>query len=613
MHIKRVQIEEGFLTGLDVSFTRGLNVIIGERGTGKTSLIELVRFCLDVQGYTLESTKRSRNHALSVLGSGQVTVTLSDGERQVLVTRTGGDESPRASEQFVRPIILSQTEIETVGLQAQGTLKLLDSFIDDQRDAHAREAAAASEVRSLTTEAEALRREIEELAHQLEEIPAIENQISDLSPKEQELARVSVAANEKKTRLDAISSKIATSAVGLAALERFDDAISRWLKSLSDVAPVARAVEPWPEGAGPDPLTNCRTGIRRARDYLNKAVQELHQASLESRTQLQSSHDNKLKIEDQARQLRKETEALQVGAGTIIRQGQQLRERKARLDSLKAVLKERNKTLENLLAKRGAALDKLDQIREKRFRVRNGVATKLGDTLEPHIRIEAFRAGQFETFAAAISDALRGSGLRYNELSSMLAENISPRELLEAADTNDIDLIAGATGITKNRAARVLVQLRDSNLGALTTAVVEDTVSLQLLDGTVYKGIGELSTGQRCTVILPLVLLHKGRILIVDQPEDHIDNAFIADTLIRSVLARRPNGQVIFSTHNANIPVLGNADQVVQLGSDGKRGFTVLASVLSDPSIVEAITTVMEGGAEAFKYRASFYSTHATS
>ena len=61
MYIERVQIEEGFLDGLDVSFTRGLNVIIGERGTGKTSLIELVRFCLDVQGYTRESTKRSRN------------------------------------------------------------------------------------------------------------------------------------------------------------------------------------------------------------------------------------------------------------------------------------------------------------------------------------------------------------------------------------------------------------------------------------------------------------------------------------------------------------------------------------------------------------------------
>ena len=584
-----------------------------------------------LQGYTRESTKRSRNQParLSVLGertgadatreepAADSEVTLSELPRTAalcpLVTRTAGDESPRASERFVRPIILSQTEIETVGLQAQGRLSLLDSFIDDQRDADAREAAAASEVRSLTTEAEALRREIEDLVHQLEEIPALENQILDLSPKEQQLARVSAAANEKKTRLDAISSNIATSAVGLDALERFHQAVSRWLASLSDVAPVARAVEPWPDGAGPDPLTNCRAGIQRARDYLNKAVQELHQASLEARTHLQSTNDNKLKIEDQARHLRKEIEALQVGAGTIIRHGQQLRERRARLDYLEAVLKERNSSLEYLLAKRGAALDKLDEIREKRFRVRNRIATKLDDTLGPHIRVEAFRAGQCETFAAAISDTLRGSGLRYNELSSMLADNISPRELLEAADTNDIDLIAEATGITKDRATRALTHLRESHLGTLATVDVEDTVSLQLLDGAVYKGIGELSTGQRCTVILPLVLRHTDRIVIVDQPEDHIDNAFIAETLIRSVLSRNPDGQVIFSTHNANIPVLGNADQVVQLGSDGKRGFTILASYLNDSSVVDAITTVMEGGAEAFERRASFYNTHATS
>ena len=613
MHIERVQIEEGFLDGLDVSFTRGLNVIIGERGTGKTSLIELVRFCLGVQGYTSESTKRSRDHALSVLGSGQVTVTLSDGQRQVLVTRTGGDESPRASETFVRPIILSQTEIETVGLQAEGRLRLLDSFIGEQGDANVQEAAAASEVRSLTAEAEALRREIEELAEQVAEIPALEKQISALLPKEQELAKVSADANEKKTKLDAISSSIAASSVGVGALERFQEAISRWGTLLSSAMSGGPSIEPWPEGAGPDPLARSRAAIKQAQEYLDKAVQELDQASLEARTHLQTSLDNKLKIEDQARQLRREIEALQEGAGAIIRQGQQLRERKARLDSLKAVLTDRRKSLETLIGKRGSALDTLDAIREKRFSGRNEVATELAETLGPRIRVKASRTGEFDAFAAAIADVLRGSGLRYNELSPMLAKNVSPRELLEAADANDVDLIADATGITKDRANRALAQLRESDLGTLATVAVEDTVSLQLLDGTTYKGIGALSTGQRCTVVLPLVLRHTDRILIVDQPEDHIDNAFIADTLILSLIARDPESQVIFSTHNANIPVLGKADQVVQLGSDGKRGFPVLASGLNDPRVVEAITTVMEGGAEAFKRRASFYGKHAAS
>jgi ABC-type cobalamin/Fe3+-siderophores transport system ATPase subunit len=82
----------------------------------------------------------------------------------------------------------------------------------------------------------------------------------------------------------------------------------------------------------------------------------------------------------------------------------------------------------------------------------------------------------------------------------------------------------------------------------------------------------DLSTVQRCTVVLPLILEHSDRILVVDQPEDHIDNAFIVDTLIKSILRRSTSSQVILSTHNANIPVLGEAQLVVQLASDGRRG-----------------------------------------
>jgi DNA repair ATPase RecN len=124
VYIHRVQIEEGFLDGLDLKLSPGLNVMIGERGTGKTSLIELLRFCLGVKGYTSDSQKWSLDHALSVLGSGQVTVTLLEGESKVIVTRSAADETPRASGQFVTPVIFSQTEIENVGLQPSGRLRL---------------------------------------------------------------------------------------------------------------------------------------------------------------------------------------------------------------------------------------------------------------------------------------------------------------------------------------------------------------------------------------------------------------------------------------------------------------------------------------------------------
>jgi hypothetical protein len=130
MHIARVQIEEGFLDGLDLHLVPGLNVLIGARGTGKTSIIELIRFCLGVTGYTSESAKRSRDHALSILGSGQVTVTLVAGSEEITVTRTADDPEPRASSSFTKPIVFSQTEIESVGLQPRGRLQLLDSSLE---------------------------------------------------------------------------------------------------------------------------------------------------------------------------------------------------------------------------------------------------------------------------------------------------------------------------------------------------------------------------------------------------------------------------------------------------------------------------------------------------
>jgi hypothetical protein len=98
--------------------------------------------------------------------------------------------------------------------------------------------------------------------------------------------------------------------------------------------------------------------------------------------------------------------------------------------------------------------------------------------------------------------------------------------------------------------------------------------------------------------------------LIVDQPEDHIDNAFIAETLIKVILSRGEQGQTIFSTHNPNIPVLGDADLVLHLGSDGRRGFRLSSGPLDEVSIVNAISTVMEGGAKAFSQRARFYGEH---
>lgn len=184
---------------------------------------------------------------------------------------------------------------------------------------------------------------------------------------------------------------------------------------------------------------------------------------------------------------------------------------------------------------------------------------------------------------------------------------MSPRELIEAAENYDINFLRKTANITAERAERVATQLRAGGSELIVAIPLDDVADFELLDGSEFKAMDELSVGQRCTVVLSILLQHPDRVLIVDQPEDHLDNAFIVDTLIGAICKRSGHSQIVFSTHNANIPVLGAAARVIHLASNGRRGFIVSAEPLDHPKSVDAITRVMEGGLEAFRTRATFY------
>jgi ABC-type lipoprotein export system ATPase subunit len=610
MFIERVQIEEGFLDGADIHFTAGLNVIIGARGTGKTSLIELIRFCLGVENNTTDTNKRSKEHALSVLGSGQITVTLLDEGNRITVTRSASDVSPRYTSPFMRPVIFSQTEIETVGLEAAGRLRLVDGFVTKSPTAETEERDLVSNCRFNNQQIDILRREIDDLEQSLTILPSLIQELNQFQIAEQEVSRTSTTLNAKTDQLNLQSTAISLAGVYIEQTGRLKDEVANWshdIKRAIDNAAVLPAIIEPEKAASIRPIFLRITEVKkRLEQSLNEAIAIYHLLA----ENVASSTAEKINLEDISRQLRQEVETIQAGAGSILRKGQELKENIARLQSTEVYINEKKKILDELTAKRSNALDAIDIIRSKRFQARQDAANKLNILVGPNISISIMKNGQYKNFSNAISETLRGSGLRYAEIADALAKNISPRALLEAVDSFDINLIALSTGITTDRASRILSHLKGCDMGELCTTSIEDEVSLHLLDGGYYKDVSELSTGQRCTVVLPLVLAHMNRMLIVDQPEDHIDNAFIADTLIKVILARGGQGQIILSTHNPNIPVLGGAETVVHLGSDGRRGFKLSAGGLHEQPIVNAISTVMEGGAEAFNTRARFYGSH---
>ena len=138
---------------------------------------------------------------------------------------------------------------------------------------------------------------------------------------------------------------------------------------------------------------------------------------------------------------------------------------------------------------------------------------------------------------------------------------------------------------------------------------IDDRVRIELNVSTIaspyFKDAAELSRGQKCTALLPLLLARRDCPLIADQPEDNLDNHFIYETVVSAIRRVRNRRQLILVTHNANIPVLGEADLVVVMNSDGRVGYVEKIGSVDDCQ--GEIIDLLEGGREAFDRRSVRY------
>jgi predicted ATPase len=131
--------------------------------------------------------------------------------------------------------------------------------------------------------------------------------------------------------------------------------------------------------------------------------------------------------------------------------------------------------------------------------------------------------------------------------------------------------------------------------------------------GSALRPIGELSPGQRCSAILPILLLNGQTPLIIDQPEDNLDNRLIRQVIINILASIKLRRQVIVATHNPNLPVLGDVEQAIILRAvEEKQSQLESTGDLDSADTVAHLTEIMEGGREAFQYRQSIYQTHWT-
>ncbi|EJR44447.1 hypothetical protein IIM_05136 [Bacillus cereus VD107] len=159
------------------------------------------------------------------------------------------------------------------------------------------------------------------------------------------------------------------------------------------------------------------------------------------------------------------------------------------------------------------------------------------------------------------------------------------------------------------RFIRVINELNKEQMDELTLLYPEDEVQVKYkaANSNEYKPLSNASAGQKTSAILTFLLSYGEVPLILDQPEDDLDNSLIYELIVERLKTCKSKRQVIVVTHNANIPVNGDSELILAMDSN-KSGLNLLASgSIEDATVRNQICKVMEGGEAAFKLRAKRY------
>jgi predicted ATP-dependent endonuclease of OLD family len=120
--------------------------------------------------------------------------------------------------------------------------------------------------------------------------------------------------------------------------------------------------------------------------------------------------------------------------------------------------------------------------------------------------------------------------------------------------------------------------------------------------------VNEKSPGQRSSAMLPLIALAEETPLVIDQPEDNLDKRVISHVLMRVLAKLKEHRQIIVCTHDPNILVGGDAEQVIVLEAENdKKGNVGIHGSIDNDDIVKTVVDLFEGGVEAFEARRKRY------
>lgn len=589
--LKKVSFAGGALDGISVTLSPSLNCLLGPRGNGKSAVIECLRHAL---GFREGADDRYKSGLVERMLSpaGKVVVEAVDEfgrEARIERERTG---QPSVYLDGVYREISPGSILKDILYFGQKDLSarsesfdesFLDKLLADRLDPKPQEEAALIEgVRQAA-------RQLKETLEATEKIAALQKEKNELD------AQLQVFTDKGVDRK-------------LADMTLFDgdrQAIIAWQQALKELGKNLKESADWEDADALFPaLKSNRTqstaadlaAAKAKSDEARTAAQSALQALRESFAAVVEALQKLAPVQEEMKQ---EVAALQKTLNEPQLDLELFRRKKSRLDQLVKLLAagaQRAKTEQVARDLLGAAVNRLHDFWRERFTEREAEVRRLEAELPQEIRLQTAFKGKCQSFVEFLRSKFRGSNLQAASYDTLRDSFIDGRELYQSR----AELVA--KGLSENAAIKVQSTLLEHLADFLSFRTPDETFVL-------YQGkpLGEYSLGQRATVILHILMhLRRYPVILIDQPEDDLDNETLYSHFIRQLLERKELTQFVFATHNPNIPVLGDAEQAIVCRKEGEK-FSFDHGSIDDKNIQQRIVTVMEGGEDAFRRRKEIY------
>lgn len=617
--ITEIEIREGFLADLRLPLQPGLTCIIGPRGSGKSTLASAVRFA--VSG--LESASKQRLDLFKAnLSRSVVTLKATKADQSSFAVRREGRNPPILTTSDGRALsavdldrgtflpldAYSAGEIEDIANEDLGPKRrvlldqlkphehrlILDQLATARRDLDAN----ADQIRSVDREIASIHEQVQTLVDARDRLASM-GKPAVASPETEALQN---AARQEQFNSTELSELVAT----LGGLEQLS-------AKIEDLVAASRRLLQQPTANPTSQNVDVLKKVSERRLVLLKAIeaalQGVSQGIQDSSTEILSHKETLSARHLQQAALYAKLKESNEAAGKAAKDRAEAESAVAKLSALEEAIKQADTKRTQFISERRALRSKYITIGDSLSEMRAQVAATLQADAGTRVRIALRRLADRTEYILKLTDSLKGAGVGRHESIVEAAARLRPDELAQLITTKNFGEFEATTGLEGDRARKVLDAFRQA-LDPFELEVLrpDDMVTIELnvgKDAELFRDASKLSQGQKCTALLPLLLARRTVPLIIDQPEDNLDNHFIFETVVQSLLRMKSKRQMVFVTHNANIPVLAEAERIVVLGSDGLTGRIEKVGTVDECR--EEIIDLLEGGEQAFELRRQRY------